>query len=257
VQEAPDGGQIQYVAQSGESRDGTVLLSTSLGYLTLDRAGGYHQVPTGSFANVEATLIGPNGDLVGRADDPAEPDREVTLYWPSPSAEPVLLAGLLPNSVAKAIDDDGSVLFTSFSGPYLVRQGVARKLALPSASWATKLVVAVRHGIVAGHGNAATNLPNTGLVWRSPDSPQVQENSHQIFGVNSYGLSVGEEYVPRRVGPMAVWLNGHELGRLPAPDGYQITTARFVDENGTIAGTVASKPHVSPDLPALWRLVRG
>jgi hypothetical protein len=56
---------------------------------------------------------------------------------------------------------------------------------------------------------------------------------------------------------MAVWLNGHELGRLPAPDGYQITTARFVDENGTIAGTVASKPHVSPDLPALWRLVRG
>ncbi|HEY0494345.1 MAG TPA: hypothetical protein VGD48_01305 [Kutzneria sp.] len=240
----------------GESRDDTVLVSSSPVHLTLDRAGVFHPVPTGSFTGVFAELIGPNGDLVGRAADPDDPSKFVVLYWPSPSAEPSLLAGMEGGSTVQAIDDDGTVLVNCACGIYLLHQGVARLLADP-ADGSVGQAYAITHGVVAGDGSDRAHAAGTGLVWRSPDSPQVQENSVRMLGVNSHGLSVGEVKANKDLKPVGVWQDGHSLGRLPAPNGYQTTTVRFVDEDGAIAGMVAAKPHEGDNLPAVWRFVQG
>jgi hypothetical protein len=142
-------------------------------------------------------------------------------------------------------------------GPYLLRKDVVRKLALP-AGYGHGDANSIRHGVVTGD-TAPLDAPGPGgLLWRSPDSPQLLENSAYAFNANSHGLSVGEEYVPNSIhGPVAVWLGGRELGRLPAPDGLPTIGGRFVAEDGTIVGVAAVHALDEGGRPVVWRLVRG
>jgi len=254
VHDGPDGHDFPEVR--GESRDGTVLVDS----VTLDRAGVYHPVSLGSFSAAAPLVIGPRGDLVGLGTDPESSERDA-LYWPSPDAEPVVLAGMLPNSYPVAIDDDGTVLFRHPDGPYLLRDGVVEQLALP-AGYTVGTAYAIRHGVVTGSAwPPQGSSSGAGLVWRSPDCPQVLANSaYTTLTRNSHGLSAGTEPAPDSdlfYGAGAAWRHGQRLGRLPALDGLPAVHPRFVDEDGTIAG-VASGPGMSDDgRPALWRLVSG
>jgi hypothetical protein len=113
----------------------------------------------------------------------------------------------------------------------------------------------IHNGVVSGSASPLAGSGWSGIVWRSPDSPQLQEKSAGLRDANSQGLSVGQEYDPNAMsGPVAAWLDGNELGRLPAPDGGQVIVGRFVDEDGTIAGLVAVH---QGGRPAVWRLVQG
>ncbi|HTI20899.1 MAG TPA: hypothetical protein VL652_07895 [Kutzneria sp.] len=239
----------------GESRDDTVLVSSQGASFTLDRAGAFHPVSTGSFTNVFASVIGPCGDLAGTATDPADPSKTVMLYWPSPSAEPSVLAAALPGSRPQAIDDDGTVLFNHADGPYLLRDGVVRKLTLP-AGYGYSDAWSIRHGVVAGDAAPLDRPGATGVLWRSPDSPQLPAKSATIVAATSYGTSVGTEYVPNSIhGPLVVWLGTIELGRLPAPDGLPNLGARFIAEDGSVAGAASDRPLDEGGRPAVWRQV--
>ncbi|HEY0494344.1 MAG TPA: hypothetical protein VGD48_01300 [Kutzneria sp.] len=250
----PNGDDFPFV--HGESRDDTVLVSSSQGStFTLDRAGVYHPVPTGSFTNVFASVIGPRGDLAGTATDPADPSKTVVLYWPSSRQEPLVQAAALPNSTPQAIDDDATVLLNHADGAYLLRKGVVRKLAVPTG-YGHSDAFSIRRGVVAGDAAAADGTAGSGLLWRSPDSPQPLENSAFALNANSHGLSVGEEYVSNAIhGPVAVWLGGRELGRLPAPDGLPTIGGRFVGEDGTIAGVASDRSLDEGGRPVVWRLI--
>jgi hypothetical protein len=251
VHDGPNGHDFPEVR--GESWDGTVLVDS----VTLDPAGVYHPVSLGSFGAAAPLVIGPRGDLVGLGTDPESSER-VALYWPSPSAEPVVLAGMLPNSYPAAIDDDGTVVFRHPDGPYLLRDGDVQRLTLPEG-YILGTAYAIRHGVVTGSARPPEGSDSGAeLVWRSPDCPQVLVNS--IYGPlarNSHGLSVATVLHPGFFyGAGAAWWHGRQLGLLPALDGLPAVHPLFVDDDGTIAG-VASGPGMSDHgRPALWRLVR-
>jgi hypothetical protein len=237
----------------GESRDGTVLVNTA----TLDRAGVYHPVSPGPFRYAGPVAIGPRGDLVGLGDEP-DLSKVDALYWSSPSAEPVALAGMLPSSYPVAIDDNGTVLFNHPDGPYLLRDGVVHKLALP-AGYSHGSAYGIRHGVVTGSASPPDGPSGAALVWHSPDSPAVLANSgnHALYR-NSRGLSVGTEFDPLSSwGPTAAWQGGRELGRLPGLDGLPIVHSSIVDDDGTIAGVGSIYVGGAEGRPALWRLVTG
>jgi hypothetical protein len=246
VHPGPNGENYPWVR--GESWDGTLLLSgMSTGPSTLDPAGVFHTVSVGPWRYAGPSVIGPRGDLVGQGDDPVDLS-PVSLHWPSPGAEPVVLAGALPQSYPVAIDYDGTVLFGNPDGPYLLHDGVVRKLALP-AGYHDVRATAIRRGIVTGVAFPTDGPGDQGLVWQSPDSPQVLPNSLYMTAANTHGLSVGEG----RDGADAAWQDGQELGRLPGMAGLPAVHGRFVDEDGTIAGDVSANSAV-PGRSARWRL---
>ncbi|WP_273939991.1 hypothetical protein [Kutzneria chonburiensis] len=236
----------------GESRDDTVLLQASPGYFTLDRGGVYHPVSTSSLDGGYPQFMGPNGDLVGEALDPDNPGNYMAVYWPSPDAEPSRLEGMQGGSKAQAIDDEGTVLVNCACGIYLLHEGDTRLL-----DGSGQQGFSIAHGVVAGVGSDRDAPAGVGMLWMSPDSPQVQENSQRLFAANSHGLSVGQERNSRQArGPVAVWQDGHELGRLPAADGLPFVRAKFVDEDGTVAGVVSPDEAHSDGGPVQWRFVR-
>ena len=161
----------------------------------------------------------------------------------------------LPNSTPQAIDDDGTVLVNHADGAYLLREDVVRKLAVP-AGYGHSDAFSIRHGVVAGDAATADGTAGAGILWRSPDSPQLLENAAYAFNANSHGLSVGEEHDPNAFhGPVAVWQDGQELGRLPAPDGLPTIGGRFVAEDGTIVGVASEHSLDEGGRPVVWRQV--
>ncbi|MFC0541155.1 hypothetical protein [Kutzneria chonburiensis] len=246
VQPGPPNGN-DYPRVNGESRDGTVLVDS----FTLDRAGVYHPVSTGPWRYAGPSKIGPRGDLLGAGDDPVTLS-PVVLYWPSPSAEPVVLTGALPGSWPTAIDDDGTVLLGHPDGPYLLHDGVVRKLALPEG-YRNGRADAIRHGVVVGAATPTDGPGDGGLVWASPDSPQVLPNSRYAQGLNSHGLVVGGD----SNGTTAAWQDGQELGPLPGPDGLPKVFSYLVDDDGAIPGEATPATSGLGYRVAVWRPTTG
>jgi len=243
VQPGPPNGN-DYPRVNGESSDGTVLVDG----FTLDPAGVYHPVSTGPWRYAGASKIGPRGDLLGEGDDPVTLS-PVMLYWPTPSAEPVVLTGALPGSWPTAIDDDGTVLLGHPDGPYLLRDGVVSKLTLPDG-YRDGRASAIRDGVVVGAATPTDGQAGQGVVWESPDSPQVLPNSLYAAGLNSHGLVVGED----NHGATAAWQDGQELGPLPGPDGLPKVFSYLVDEDGAIPGEATPATSGLGYRVAVWRL---
>ncbi len=254
--DAPNGYDTPSVY--GESDNDTILLqehSTDAGgalkIFTFD-GKDYHPVPTGSYGQydqVRATVIGPRGDLAGYVSKAGDATNPVPLYWPAPDQQPTELKGALPHSRPKAVDDDGTVLMDDGVDPYLLKDGVVTKLALPAGSTSAS-PSAIRHGVVVGYVDTGRL---TGVLWKTPDSPQLVDNSTVLAAVTSRGTSVGAE----NGGAPAVWRGTAEVGPLPLPDGYTDGQASFVDEDGTIGGLVAVGPISEPEnyhggWPAVW-----
>jgi uncharacterized membrane protein len=246
----------------GESRDGTVLVGvsteTSETHLYTVDATGYHAVSTGQYTDVRRAAIGPRGDIAVEATDPAGPQSStVVLYWsPLGQAGPRPLPGALPNSYVVAVDDDGTVLLQDDTGPYLVRNGTARRLAIPSG-YERPWVENIRHGVVVG-GAVPIDLPGpSAMVWTAPGYVATPLDHGAVArDVNASGLIAGAEFelrVPE--GPAAVWQGTTFLTELPLLDGTRKATARFIDDDGTIAGWSTAGAVDDGGRPVVWRLV--
>ncbi|GAA3434765.1 hypothetical protein [Kutzneria kofuensis] len=245
----------------GESRDDTVLVGvsteTSETHLYTVDATGYHAVSTGRYTDVRSAAIGPRGDMAVEAVDPAEPQSTVALYWsPFGQAGPRPLPGALPNSTPTAIDDDGTVLLADGTGPYLVRNGATRRLTVPSEyerPWANN----IRHGVVVG-GAVPTALPGPqAMVWTAPGYVATPlDHGAVACDVNASGLIAGAEFEPRvPEGPAAVWQGTTFLTELPLLDGTTKASARFIDDDGTIAGWSSAGSVGDGGRPVVWGLV--
>ncbi|MFI9383597.1 hypothetical protein [Kutzneria sp. NPDC052558] len=246
----------------GESDNGTVLLGasteTSETHLYTADATGYHPVSLGQYKGVLSAAIGPRGDIAVQVADPAGPvSSSVVLYWsPLGPVGPRPLPGALPNSTVTAIDEDGTVLLADDAGPYLVRAGASRRLAIPSGyerPWART----IRHGVVVG-GAVPTELPGPqAMVWTAPGyAAALLDHGASANDVNTSGLIAGAEFelaVP--AGPAAVWQGTTFLTELPVLDGTRKASARFVDEDGTVAGWSSPGDVDDGGRPVVWRLV--
>lgn len=244
----------------GESSNGTVLVAagsattTEVKLYTLD-ATGYHPVSTGLYTDVQTATIGPRGDMAVLAGNPAEPQSTVVLYWsPFGPAGPRPLAGALRNSSPLGIDDDGTVLLTDDTSPYLVRDGVARRLTVP-ANYKYPAAHAIRNGIVVGSA-VPTDAPGpVGMVWTSSVATPLEKGA-EAYGVNANGRVAGAEFqlaVP--AGPAAVWQGTVFQAELPLLAGTTKATARLVDADGTIAGWASDHPLDEGGRPVVWRQV--
>ncbi|EWM11519.1 MULTISPECIES: hypothetical protein [unclassified Kutzneria] len=240
----------------GESNSGTVLIIADAGdgaakLFTLD-GSGYHQVVTGRYTDIRRAAMGPRGDIAVQAVDPlGQQSSTVVLYW-SPLGQAGLrpLAGAPANSTPAAIDYDGTVLVNKDdTTPYVVRNGVARPLSAPGHTyvWATT----IRHGVVVGGAESQA------LMWTGPDYVATPlDHGMSTWDVNASGLIVGEEYEPSvQNGPAAVWQGTTFLTELPLLPGTTKARARFVDDDGTIAGWSSEGSVGDGGQPVVWRLV--
>ncbi|MFC0434068.1 hypothetical protein [Kutzneria buriramensis] len=261
MHDAPDGYDTPSVY--GESDDDTILLQEhstdaagALKIFTFDGAD-YNLVPIGSYGqydDVRATVIGPRGDLAGYVSKSGDAMNPVPLYWPAPNQQPTELKGALPHSTPKAVDDDGTVLMEDLiDGPYLLKDGVVTKLALPPGASSTT-PVALRHGVVVGYAEVSGSPQLAGVLWKSPDAPQLPDKATTLLAVTSFGMSVGVDGTQP-----AVWSGTREVAQLSLPDGYTDSEVRFIDEDGTVGGMVAVGPISEPEnyhggWPAVWRM---
>lgn len=258
--DAPDGYDTPSVY--GESDNDTILLQErstdaagALKIFTFDGTN-YHPVPIGSYGQydqVRATVIGPRGDLAGYVSKSGDAMNPVPLYWPAPDQQPTELKGALPHSTPTAIDDDGTVLMADLDGPYLLKDGVVTKLALPPGA-VSITPAALRHGVVVGSASMSNSQKLAGVLWQSPDSPQLPEKASVLVAVTSFGMSTGSDGSQN-----AVWSGARQAGQLSLPDGYTDSEVRFIDEDGTVGGMVAVGPISEPEnyhggWPAVWKM---
>lgn len=248
----------------GESGADTVLVGVVDGtgayqLYTVD-ATGYHAVSTGLYTNIRSAAIGPRGDIAVQATNPAGPQSSsVVVYWsPLGPAGPRPLPGALPNSTVTAIDSDGTVLLNDDTGPYLVRSGAARRLTVP-AGYVRPAVSSIRHGVVVGSAVPTVGPGPSAMMWTAPGYVGVPlDHGAVAYDVNTSGLIAGAEVeanVPE--GPAAVWQGTSFLTELPLLDGTTKARARFVDEDGTVAGWSSAGSVGDGGRPVVWRLESG
>lgn len=247
----------------GESSDGTVLVAAAedsgeMKLYTVD-ATGYHAVSTGQYTDIQRAVMGPRGDIAVQAGNPAEPQSSVVLYS-SPLGQPGLrpLAGALPDSSPTAIDYDGTVLFSNDTSSYLLRDGVVRRLTTPPG-YENPYGMTIRHGVVVGEVGPIGLPGPQAMMWSAPGYVGTPLDHGAVArDVNASGLIAGAELEPRvPAGPAAVWQGTTFLTELPLLDGTSKASARFVDDDGTVAGWSSEGSVDDGGRPVVWRLESG
>ena len=84
------------------------------------------------------------------------------------------------------------------------------------------------------------------------------DHGAEAYDVNASGLIAGAEFEPRvPAGPAAVWQGTTFLTELPLLDGTTKASARFVDDDGAIAGWSSEGSVGDGGRPVVWRLESG
>ncbi len=255
VTEHANPGGADTVTVFGESANDTVLAMVGGKLFTLD-ATGYHEVSTGLYTHIYSAIIGPHGQIGAYAQDPAEPQSTVALYS-SPTGQAGLrpLPGALPNSEPRAIDDDGSVLMNQLNGLYVLRSGVVHQLTLPAGThWPTG--GAIKNGVVVGEVTPMDGSPRQSMMWTPPNyAPTALDHGGVAYDVNVKGVIAGAEYSTQGPeGPAAVWQGSQFQAELPLLPGTTAASARYVDDDGTVAGWASAGSPADAGQPAVWRL---
>lgn len=253
---------VSFGSVAGESSGGQVLV-----YGLLDAGGtklymldgtGYHEVVTGRYTRIQSAVMGPRGDIAVKALDPAgQQSSSVVLYW-SPLGQAGLrpLAGAPADSTPASIDYDGTVLLGDDTASYLVHNGTARRLTTP-AGFGPSSGATVRHGVVVGTAVLTDQPGAMAMMWSGPDYVGTPlENSGSAHDVNASGRIAGAVYAPNvQDGPAGVWQGTKFLTELPPLPGTKLATARFVDDDGAIAGWSSEGAVDEGGQPVVWRLV--
>jgi hypothetical protein len=207
--------------------------------------GAYHELarPNG-YPDAFPTAINQRGDVLGQVGPHAE--TEATVVWPA-GAEPVVIPDTIAGQTPADIDDDGTVLFNTDSGPYLWRDGTMTKVPLPTGRKAT--AGAIRGGVIVGSIAWEIAEDDTNAYWwHAPfEQGQVLPGGKRAFDINASGLAVGE---------LMTWQNGGPNGSLPIPPGYDSDSHNAVGDDGSVIGSVGLQSTDRPfDQPAVWHLV--
>jgi hypothetical protein len=98
--------------------------------------GAYRKLPLiDGYTDTFAVAINQRGTVLGEAGPRQEP--AVTVVW-RPAAAPLVIPDTVAGQTAVDIDDDGTILFNTDEGPYLLRAGTMSKLPVPADHEATR-----------------------------------------------------------------------------------------------------------------------
>jgi hypothetical protein len=208
------------------------------------RGGAYQELPRpGGSADSHLTAVNTRGDVLGQLGTRAEP--EVTVVWPA-SGEPVVIPDTIDGQTPTDIDDDGTILFHTDTGPYLWRDGTMTALTVPS-NFDAAFAQAIRGGVVVGGATRpGEEYENAAAYWwPEPTSPDRLFGGRAPRDINASGLAAGV---------MMTWQNGGPDGTLPIPPGYDTADVTTVGDDGSVLGSVGLQDTDRPfDLPAVWR----
>ncbi|MEU4251875.1 hypothetical protein AB0F15_31105 [Amycolatopsis sp. NPDC026612] len=254
VHPQPDGYEAADVVD--ENSAGTILGDAKGGFwsqpLVLDHGRYERLLVPGDWASLRAVALNERGDVLANA-QPNSGDG-VAVLWPAGDrAHPVVITGP-PYLSAVDIDDDGTVLMNASGKSYTWRDGVLQQLTAPQGA-AYVHAAAIRKGQITGNFFGSDMLVNHGVRWRSPAQPEVLPSSSTTFGLNRFGLIVGDGPRPDPtgpLGPLSAWLAGRALGPLPLA-GYTEGHAKAVGDDGTIAGVVSDGALSDAGRPVVWR----
>lgn len=202
--------------------------------------GQYHRLPLpAGYPDSFTTAINQRGDVLGQAGPRAEP--EVTVVW-RPAAQPVVIPDTVGGQTPVDIDDDGTILFQTDTGPYLWRDGTMTKLPVPADHEARG--TAIRGGVVVGQINRVGETDTGAYSWPTPTTQRVLPGGETCADINATGLAAGE---------FMTWQDGAPTGTLPIPPGYDSAGVDSVGDDGSIVGSVGVQASDRPfTQPAVW-----
>ncbi|MFD8494365.1 hypothetical protein [Amycolatopsis sp. NPDC059657] len=246
VRGVPDGYEFASVADENGSG---VVLGNAIDYdtglsrgFTLD-SHGFHLLPppSGLSGSVDAVSINDRGDVVGAIGD--QTNRQ-TVLWPALGSGPVVIPNK-PDVYPRDLDQDGTILFNSDSGPFLWRSGVTTKLAKPGDY---TYVSSIRNGSVVGRAG------DHGYLWQTPGTPVELPGGSEAHEIGKSGLISGRLPIPNApYGPLAIWQGTNPLGKLPLPTGFKGGSAYAIGDDDVIAGIVSNGPLDEGGVPVVWQ----
>lgn len=214
--------------------------------IVMDSEGQIHDLasltgPTGAWASA----INDDGLVVGSSSYNA-------VLWQA-DGTPTALAGTLEApAVAKAISDNGFVLYTQSTGlgsqkSYIWKPGgITQQLEQPSGT----------EGISNG-GRAINNLGQVvgtlgghAILWNPDGSIATDLGVGAAFDINNLGQIVGT-----LDGRVVVWDSNFNATDLPAPDGWSAVSAVSINDSGQIAGTIFDQATNTYSTAVLWQPV--
>ncbi|MFK0249010.1 hypothetical protein ACIQUM_30295 [Amycolatopsis azurea] len=203
------------------------------GFQFLGKVPGYY--------NSQAHGTNDRGDVVGTVFNDIRYG-STAAFWPSGDREHPVKLDVPPLLTPVDIDQDGTILLNEqYSGTYLWKDGVLRRLVLPEG-------VRESRGIAIRDGKVLASTPLGDRLWTAFDTSQEVPDNMYTTALNGSGLVTGWVAEPGRPKIPAVWSPGGPVTRLPSPvDAYGIA----VGDNGEIAGALQDSG--SGTAPVVWR----
>ncbi|MGV9362981.1 hypothetical protein [Amycolatopsis sp. NPDC003731] len=254
----PDG--FEWAMVEDENGAGTVV-GTAIDYdasavrpFVLD-ASGFHlrETPAG-YKEAQTTAVNARGDVLGQVfhEDPA---RDGAIVWPADGRAPVIIPATHQYELPLDIDDDGTVLFSSFESGLLWKDGGYRALTAPGFQYTSGS--AIRHGVVVGSASDGTVAGSRAMRWNSAGVPAVLPGGDAAYALNRAGLTYGTTPVPGSFrGKPSTWFGTTPTGELRQPGGYPNFQASGVTDDGTFAGVASNGPLDEGGVPVIWRFTR-
>lgn len=253
----PDG--FEWAMAEDENGAGTVV-GTAIDYdgssvrsFVLDAAGFHLRETPAGYREAQTTAINARGDVVGQVFD-EDPARNGAIVWPADGSAPVIIPATHQYEIPLDIDDDGTVLFSSFESGLLWKDGVYRELTAPGFQYTSGS--AIRNGVVVGSASDGTVAGSRAMRWNSAGVPTVLPGGDGAYALNRAGLTFGTAPVPGSFhGKPVTWFDTTPTGDLRQPGSYSSYQASQVTDDGTFAGVASNGPLDEGGVPVVWRLM--
>ncbi|MBE8522854.1 hypothetical protein ILP97_36110 [Amycolatopsis sp. H6(2020)] len=253
----PDG--FEWAMAEDENGAGTVV-GTAIDYdgggvrsFVLDAAGFHLRETPAGYKEAQTTAVNARGDVLGQVfhEDPA---RDGAIVWPADGSAPVIIPATHQYEIPLDIDDDGTVLFSSFESGLLWKGGTYRALTAPGFQYTSGS--AIRNGVVVGSASDGTVAGSRAMRWNSAGVPTVLPGGDAAYALNRAGLTAGTAPVPGSFrGKPVTWFDTTPSGELRQPGSYSSYQASQVTDDGTFVGVASNGPLDEGGVPVVWRLM--
>ncbi|MDQ7803824.1 hypothetical protein Q5425_08770 [Amycolatopsis sp. A133] len=216
-------------------------------------ASGFHlrETPAG-YQEAQTTAVNTRGDVLGQVFD-GDPAHNGAIVWPADGSAPVIIPATHEYEYPMGIDDDGTVLFSTYKTALLWKGGTYRELTAPGFQYTSGS--AIRNGVVVGSASDGTVAGSRAMRWNAAGVPTELPGGDAAYALNRAGLTAGTAPVPGSFrGKPITWRTTSPGGDLRQPGGYSTYQASQVTDDGTFAGIASNGPLDEGGVPVVWRL---
>jgi hypothetical protein len=235
-------GRIYGDALDYDTDDDRSFVLDATGFHLRDNPPGYRAF--------QMRAVNRQGDAVGMVftDDPAD---NAAAVWPAGATAATVIPFPAGTNNVIDIDDDGSILFSSYERDVVWKNGVSRPLA-DIAGFSNPHGSAIRNGIVVGFASNAN--ASQAIRWPTPEKATPLTGGEYAGDLNVGGLTAGQAPIPGSFrGKPVVWRGTTPGGELKQPGTYPSYQAFHVSDDGTFVGGASNGPLDEGGVPVIWR----